>query len=167
MSFGDVLDAAKPREASATICVAGDLAGEHERLRAELQTEQAKAAVSIEGNPRKVELAQQLADLEARMSEATFTFTFRALPAQQWSNLLADHGPRSADETFNAATLPLALVKRCLVDPVASEADVDALAERLSDGAFEALFDAAWRCNRQGPSVPFSSAASAILSSID
>lgn len=166
MSLSDILEAAKPREASVTICVAGDLAGEHDRLTAELQSARAREVTSIEGNPRAVELAQQITELQERMEAATFTFTFRALSSRDWSDLLASHPPREGQsEQFNAATFPVALVKRCLVDPVAEAAEIDTLIGRLSDGAFERLFDTAWTANRSGPSVPFSLAASAILSS--
>lgn len=168
MSLGDVLAAAKPREASVTICVAGDLAGEHDRLAAELQAERAKDVTSIAGNPRVVELAQHIQELEGRMKAAEFTFTFRALPSREWSDLVANHPPRDGhDERFNTSTLPVEVIKRCLIEPAGSAAEIDTLMDRLSDGAFDRLFTTAWDANRQGPSVPFSSAASAILSSTE
>lgn len=163
-TFDDIMASAKPRETSVTICVAGDLAGQHEALNEQLIAAQRQKVTSIEGNPEAVSLAQQIRDLEQQMQAATHTFTFRALPARKWSDLLAEHPARDdKDERYNAETLPLALVKACLVEPDLTAAQVDTLTDALSDGAFDEMFDAAWRANRSGPSVPFSRAASALL----
>jgi hypothetical protein len=163
-TFDDIMASAKPRETSVTICVAGDLAGQHEALNEQLIAAQRKQVTSIEGNPEAVALAQQIRDLEQQMQEATHAFTFRAMSARDWSNLVAEH-PARADksEAFNVETLPLAVIKACIADPVMTGEQVDRLAGVLSDAAFDALFDAAWRANKSGPSVPFSKAASATL----
>jgi len=163
-TFDDIIASAKPREASVTICVAGDLAGQHEALNEQLIVAQRQQVTSIEGNPEAVALAQQIRDLEQQMQAATHTFTFRALSARDWSDLVAEHPAREGrSESFNVDTMPLAVIKACVVDPVMTPEQADRLAGVLSDAAFDALFDAAWRANKSGPSVPFSRAASATL----
>jgi len=164
--FDDIIASAKPREASVTICVAGDLAGRHEALNERLIAAQRQQVTSIEGNAAAVELAQEIRDLEQQMQAATHTFTFRALSARKWSDLVSAHPAREGhDERYNVETFPMALVQACLIDPDLTLEQTERLADALSDAAFDELFGAAWHANKSGPSVPFSRAASALLPS--
>jgi hypothetical protein len=161
-----VLAAARPRESLVTLCVAGDLAGEYEAAKERLIDAQ-RGATSLDGSPEAREIAAQMVDLEARMEAATFTFRFRGLSHREWSDLLAQHPSPRPGEAFDSATFAPALVSAAAVDPAMTLAQAEQLLGSLSDAGADRLFDAAWRASRGDVSVPFSPAASAILSNTD
>jgi hypothetical protein len=97
-------------------------------------------------------------------------FHLRAWPARKFAKLrdgLPAKGKDQTDEEF-ADVWHLAvcdLVSKMLVGPEATPTQVADLAERLAESQWLQLSNAAWDINASGQAIPFSVAASAILSS--
>lgn len=169
----DLIRSARLPERTVPLCLRGDLAAEHEELCARLAEEQQKNLGSLAGNPGARALAEDITALEALMAEATIGFRLRALPRREWAELVAKHPPRrddggrvlDADRVgVNADDFMTAILHRCVVEPILTEEDWDALVnEGLTDAQYEQLTDAVWALNRRDVDVPFSLAASTIL----
>lgn len=163
--IAEILAKARPREHSVTICLAGDLAGEVDRLEAQMrEVGQWQPASMAEEDPRKA-LAEKIQAAREKMRETEVTFTFRALGAKAWSDLVAQHPGKTKDEAFDPDSLAPALVAASAVDPEMTAGDVEQLFEALNHGQREELIGAAWTVNSEGTSVPFSLLASATLAS--
>lgn len=163
-TFEDVLAAAKPVERSVTVCLAGDLNVQVEEMERELSSEMKKPTTSLGGNPRERELAELIEATREEMAEHEVTFTFRALPAKKWSDLMAAHPGRAGkDEAFNLDTFPTALLAACAVEPSLTEAQADQLGDVLNNAQYGALFDCAWQANQRELDIPFSVLASRVL----
>lgn len=161
-SIADILQLAAPREASVTLCVAGDLAAEAERLTTALKSAATlgPGASLADVDPRAA-LERELDDVRERMAAAEVTFRFRALPRKDYSDLIAAHPARDKEsEAWNVETLPSDLIARCCLDPVMTVAEVEALSDVLNESGRAALFSAAWRANNAEAVVPTSRAAS-------
>ncbi|MFR9796635.1 hypothetical protein ACL02U_12125 [Streptomyces sp. MS06] len=163
--INDILKKARPREHTVRICLAGDVAAEVERLEAQLAAVSEWKPNSIAEQHPGVELAKKISAAREKMREAEIEFTFRALGAKAWSDLVAQHPSEAEDQAWDADTLAPALVAASSVDPVMSQEQVDELFEQLNNGQRDELIGAAWSVNGEATSVPFSLAASAILAS--
>lgn len=166
----DILAKAKPAERTVRICVAGDVSGEHERLSAELEDMARNAVVQdnrlgSKKDDAQLELARRIQELEAEMEEATYPFTFRALPSKEWSDLLAAHGDPKKERLFNPDTFVPAAIAACCIDPEGMDdpEQAAALFDALSAGQQGELFEAAWEVNQAGPFGKKSSLASAVV----
>lgn len=162
----DVLAKAKKREHTVLICLAGDVAAEVERLEAELAAASDWQAESIADRHPGVVIAERIAEARERMKAAEVPFTFRALGAKAWSDLVAAHPGKIEGEPWDAETLAPALVSASAVDPEMTPDDVDELFETLNLAQRQQLIDAAWHVNGEATSIPFSLRASAILASL-
>lgn len=162
-----ILKAAKPRERTVKVCIAGDLAGEVERLEAELAqvSEDWQPADLTEKHPGR-EISEKLAELRAKMREAEVPFLLRYIGDEKYSSLLAAHPSSDPQEGFDSVTFPRALIAACCVDPVMTEDQVKQLFEVLNQGQIKDLFDAAWDVHNSSSLVPFSLAASALLAAL-
>ncbi|MFB6873765.1 hypothetical protein [Streptomyces sp. NPDC056323] len=159
-----LLAKAKPRERTVKVMLDGQLAGEIERLEAELlevSGEWEPADLAEEHPGRKI--SAQIAKLreKARASEAVFLL--RNIGDEKYSSLLAEHPSTDPNEGFDSVTFPRALISASCVDPVMTEDDVKALFEVITQGQIKDLFDAAWDVHNSSGLVPFSLAASALL----
>ncbi|MGH3504314.1 MAG: hypothetical protein ACRDQA_25960 [Nocardioidaceae bacterium] len=172
-TLSEITQQATPVERTVSLCVAGSMFAEHERLEAELEAAQS-AEVTGSGTlgkqPESQRVAKKLRDLEAKMREHTYDFVFRSLPKLQWRALLDTHGPREGKERierWNPDTFPRAAVAASCVSPEGMD-DAAAFAvfwdESLNDGQRDQLFRGAYAANEESTSVPFSVAASAALS---
>lgn len=166
MDFSEIMAAARQREETVSLCLDGTLNAEHEALSDALEEARRGVDTTSLGEPvRGFAIAQQIVDLETRMTEATKTFKVRALGHKAWSDLLASHPPEDPDvSAFNLKTFPPALIAACSLDPIMSDDQVTELFEVLNLGQRNLLFGAAWRAN-QGVDIPFSQAASETLQS--
>lgn len=169
-SVEDLIARAKPREVTVPVCLAGDLNAEHEALSRELQAaggEWIPDSLSAP-NPR-LALAERLTALERQMAEQVHVFRCRALPPAKFRELQRAHPARedaSPPERFNLDTFPAALVAACSVDPeFLGTEQVEALFEKLGQGAFDAVFGAAWAACTGVSDVPKSALASATIRS--
>lgn len=164
--IADILQRAKPRERTVRVCLAGDLAGEAERLQAEITRvsgEDWEPSSIADRHPAR-DLAEQLAAVNKQIKTASVDFRFRYIGDKAYSDLLAEHPSDNDNEAFNSETFPRALIAACCIDPVMSVDQVGELFETLSQGDIKELFDAAWDCcNARAGAVPFSLAVSALL----
>ncbi|MFJ3793902.1 hypothetical protein [Kitasatospora sp. NPDC090091] len=160
--IADVLARVKPREETITLYLDGAAAGRIAELEAQLadladwQPDSLAAA-----DPRRA-IAKEIAAVQDQIRDSAQPFTFRALPAKAWSDLLAVHPGRHAQELYNPTTLPTALVSACAVEPAMTPEEYEQLAEVLNQAQRDELELAAWRVNNEATSVPFSLAASAL-----
>lgn len=167
-TLDDILADASPVERVVPICVAGALVAEFEMLEQELIRSERENAGRL-GNGRPAEIARQMDELRERMRAKTYNFRFRALPAKQWSDLLAKHPdkpkPGQQQRICNMETFVPAAIAACCVSPAGMNdpEKAAALFEKLNDGQQEELFSAAWEVNSKAPKEPTSFAASAIL----
>lgn len=152
-----ILDSIAPRELPVAVCLAGDLAGQADRLQAELAAcgEDWAPAHMGDVDPRRT-LAAALDDVRARMREATVTFTFRALGHIPYSGLIAAHpAPQGSDDAYDSATFLPALLAACCTDPVMTPQQVKVLLGQLNDGQARQLFAAALAVNEEPSPLPF------------
>jgi len=161
----DVLAKIKPRELRVRICLAGDVAAEVDRLEAELASVSNWKAASMADQHPGLALAEQIAAARERMKESEVEFTFRALGAKAWSDLVAMHPGKTDEDAWDTDSLAPALVAASAVDPEMTREDLDQLFEGLNMGQRQELMDAAWQVNGEATSIPFSLHASAILAS--
>lgn len=161
----EVLAKAKAREHTVAICLAGDVAAEVERLEAELADASQWQPESIADQHPGLAIAERIAEARERMKAAEVEFTFRALGAKAWSDLVAAHPGKTDGEPWDVDTLAPALVAASAVDPEMTPDDVAELFETLNFAQRQQLIDAAWHVNGEATSVPFSLHASAILAS--
>ncbi|GAA5033189.1 hypothetical protein [Streptomyces siamensis] len=166
-SFEDILARARPREKTVMVCLAGDLAGEAERLQDEL------SRVSEDWEPEDLTavhpgraLAEQLKTVHAQVREAEEPFTFRYIGDRAYSDLMAAHPAENDNEAFNSESFPRALVAASCVQPAMTVEQVAQLFEVINEGEIKKLFDAAWDVHNASDIVPFSLAASALLASL-
>lgn len=163
--IAEILTKARPREHSVTLCLAGDVAAEVDRLEAELRAVGQWQPGSIADEDPRRELAERIQAAREKMRDAEVTFTFRALGARAWSDLVAQHPSQNKDEAWDAETLAPALVAASAIDPVMTREQVDELFEALNQAQRDELVGAAWSVNGEATSVPFSLLASATLAS--
>lgn len=160
MDFADLVAQVRPLEKVAVIITAGDLLGEHARASEELATALRQTRTSLADGSTTRQLAEQVADLEARIAASTITLRFRGLGRNAFRRLVDEHPAEGAP--FNPDTFPVALIAACAVDPAMTPAQAAALADVLSDGQWDEVFDAAWSACREVPDgVPFNVLASA------
>lgn len=153
----DILDRVKPRELSVSVCLAGDIAGEVDHLRADLEAVGDGWSPSSMGdvNPR-VDLEAQIEAAREAMREASVTFRLVAIGHIAYSNLIADHpAPQGSTDAYDAATFLPALLSVCCADPVMSQEQAIHLLDLLNDGQAQALFGAALMVNEEPSPLPF------------
>ncbi|MGW0626421.1 hypothetical protein [Streptomyces sp. NPDC002758] len=166
-SIEDILKRAKPRERTVLVCIRGDLAGEAERLAAELArtNEDWEPSDLAESHPGR-ELAVKLKTVREQVKAAEVPFLLRYIGDRAYSDLLAAHPSGKDEELFNSDTFPRALIAASCADPVMSEDQVGDLFEVINEGEIKKLFDAAWDVHHASDVVPFSLAASALLAGL-
>jgi hypothetical protein len=149
------------------VCIRGDLAGEAERLQDELSrvSEDWEPADLSEAHPGRA-IAEQLKAVHAQVREAEEPFKLRYIGDRAYSDLMAAHPSKDANEAFDSEAFPRALVAASCVEPVMSEEQVTQLFEVINEGEIKKLFDAAWDVHNSSDLIPFSLAASALLASL-
>lgn len=170
--FDKLLAGARLPEAGVPLVLRGDLALRHEHLEAELAAAEEADRTGSDfpgaGGGRARKVAEQIRDLEAEMRDHTHVFALRALPRQQFRDLVEAHPPRDEnkdDQAFavNMATFPVPLIAASCTDPVMTPEQVDQLLEVLTEGQMLELYSAALHLNRARVDVPKSFAASEVL----
>lgn len=162
MDFADLVAGVKPPEKVVTVLARGDLLAEHEAASEELAAAMKQTRTSLADGGSTRALAQRVADLEGQLAETAVAVRLRAVGRNEFRRLLDDHPAEGAP--FDVESFPAALVAACAVDPVMTVPQAHALADLLSDGQWEALFDAAWTVCREVPDgVPFSVLASSMI----
>lgn len=168
----ELLDAAELPEDTVKLCLRTSLQREFEaaeqRLADALQVND--DTDSLGGGPADIEtLAADVERIRQQMAAAVVPFRFRALDKTLWPLLIAEHPAREGNEQdaqygMNFDAFFTALIKKSTVKPAMTPARWDKLLSKITDGQWGTLTAALWALNRsQGPSVPFSAAASRIL----
>lgn len=173
MDFDALLDQARPVERTVPLCLRGDLVAEFEALERDLERAQAKSSNSLAGTGASG-IAVRMEALREQMQDSTVEFKLRGLPRPKYRALTAAHPPRQlADgkvnpldegDGLNVDTFYDALIRACLIGPDLTESQLTRLLdEALSDRQFEQLAIGAVHCCRGSVDVPFSYAASKLL----
>ncbi|MER5420328.1 hypothetical protein [Streptosporangium roseum] len=169
-AIADILGSIRRPEKTVPICLAGDLQAEFEALERDLAIAREKPAdagtLAGGSDPMATAIAQQIQELRARMREHTVVFRFQGLSSKTYSDLVAAHPPKddSKRNDVNWDTFSVALVATCAVEPQMTVDEATQLAEALTQAQWDALFTAAYETNKADIDVPFSYAASAVLS---
>jgi hypothetical protein len=172
-NFKVMLAEAKLPERTVEICLRGDLVAEHQEAERELERAEKNPANSLAGNGA-AEVAERIQALEAEMQESVYTFRLRGLPAPQFRAFKAEHPSRLDDKGdakredviygFNIETGFEPLTRLCVIDPELDDETWAQLMGTLTENQFEELAAAAWYLNRGDVDIPFSSAASRLMS---
>lgn len=161
-SVAEITKLAKPRTETVTLYLAGDGASRIQQLEQHLaDLADWKPGSMADADPRRA-IAEQIRELQEEVRDSAAEFTFQALGAVAWSELLLRHPGRSSAEAYNPETLLPELVVEACVDPVMTPAEYDGLAEVINAGQRDQLEAAAWRANMEATAVPFSLASYAI-----
>lgn len=166
MDIESIIDEVEPAETSVTICVKGSLASEYERL--ETQLPDTRAVTNLAGDGPGSAVADRMEALREQMRQWERTFTLRAVtPRRAWRNLIAKRPVKAPDmdeEAYADAYHPwvCSIVAASALDPAMNPDQVERLADRLSDGDWQKLANAAWRVNDRSSEIPFSVAASVL-----
>jgi hypothetical protein len=166
---------AKLPERSVPVCLQADLVAEFEAVERSLAQAQRDTRDSLAAGTKVRELSDRIEALREQMLEHTIDFRLRALSRPAWRKLINEHPPRKAADGsvvdgdnmgVNSDTFFDALLRASVVEPELDDDDWSLLLEeKLTDRQWGQLTDAAWYLNRGEVDVPFSHAASRILSS--
>jgi hypothetical protein len=164
----DFLEGLKLPETEVPICMRGDMQSRFEELERELEIARRKPdSDSLAGGDGEVRrLAEEIEALRAEMQQHVRVFLLRALPRKAWSDLVKEHKPRKQDAPadFNRDTFPVAALAACSVKPGITEAQAGKVVDHITQGQWSTLWNAIMELNGGSGDVPFSYAASAILS---
>lgn len=164
-----LLGAASLPERKVPVCLRGDLQAEIDELERQLREQyQNPQTMADRGDRRR--LAEQIETVREQMRSSIITFRLRGLNRRRYSDLLAAHPPRRDNDEdkalgYNSDSFWPALIRACLVEPNLSDEQWERLDDQLSSAQFDLLLNAAHNLCRRPVDVPFSSAASATLSS--
>lgn len=156
--IGALLDAAAPREIPVRMCLAGDLAGEVERLQQELALAgEDWVPGSIADVDPRLDLVRQIEEARAGMVAASVEFRLRAMGSRAYRNLIARHPalPGQKGQPYDAATFLPELVALCCVEPAMTVEQVGQLLDIVNDGQAQQLFTTALVVNEEASPLPF------------
>lgn len=162
-----IIDETEPAETAVTICIKGSLVAEYERLDTELAAA-SLVATSLAGDSPGAHLADRMQQLREQMQSWQRTFTLRAVtPRRAWRNLVAKRPVKTSEldeEAYADLYHPWVceIVAASAADPVMKPEQVERWADRLSDGDWQKLANAAWKVNDDSRGIPFSVAASVL-----
>lgn len=162
-----IIDEVETPETSVTLCLKGSLVAEYERLDAQL-ADAAREATSLAGVSPAAELTAQMGQLREQMKAHERDFRFRAVtPRGDWRRLTGARPVKTEQQTDDEyADLYHAwvcgIVAASAIDPVMTAEQAERLADKLSDGQWSKLANAAWAVNEDDRGIPFSAAASVL-----
>ncbi len=159
------LDEAQLPERTVEVCLRGDLVARIEEL--ERQAE-ATDQPDMMNNPALM-IVREIEALQEQMRASTRALRLRALPRTEYTALEAAHPVRKDNEHdkktgWNVETFPEALIRRCLVEPVFTDAQWSRFVDCLTQHQYDRLGVVAIEVNKRDVAVPFSFAASRIRS---
>lgn len=165
----DFLNGLKLPEVPVPICMRGDLQARFEELERQLHEARRKPSdgslASSGAEARRI--AEELVAVQEEMKGHVRVFLLRAKTRKEWSDLAKEYPPRKEDAPadFNRDTFPVAALAACSVKPRMSVEQAGRLVDRLTQGQWRTLWEAILDLNGGTGEVPFSRAASEILSS--
>lgn len=114
--------------------------------------------LQLNRDPQAPAVIDELRDVEAELAASEFPFTFEALGRHKYMRVKAAHPARKQDRSdrldFNADTFPAALIAASAVEPTMTDEQAVELVDRLSDGQFTKLWNAAIAVNVGSDDVP-------------
>jgi hypothetical protein len=190
-SIKEKIKKASRPERTVPVCLNGQLVAEFEAAERRLQEAIRRPAVdSLDAGGETRELAEQVEALREQMLDGVVEFRLRAMPRKRWRAFISEHPPREDDDGVvdardrnigvNVDTFYPALIRTSTVEPELDDEDwlellggerklpdgqVEEVEGVLTSRQFDELAGAAWDLNRDTVDVPFSRAASRILSS--
>lgn len=161
-SFDDVRKRASLPTRSVSMCLAGELVGELQRLEAELA---ATPAASNVGDGTRRELMERIEAARQEMLDSTVEFRLRALPGHQWGLFSVGaptqaEGESRADWEKRLHPFHVEMVKRTVVEPEMTLDETAELADLLHMPAWVQLLNECYDVNRGSVDIPNSAAAS-------
>jgi hypothetical protein len=161
LSIEDILEATRPREEVARICLDGRLLGRHTQLTRLLDDlDGLTIGPPTTGEAQRV--AEEIRAVEEQIEAAKVEFRFAGLSSYEFDRL-QKRFPREGDKPgWDVTAGAAALVAACAIAPKMTEEQATALEQKLQDGAWTDLFNAAWSCTTGRGSVPPSVRASAL-----
>ena len=167
----DVLGAIKVPVRSVSICLDGDLRAEHDDLTRELERlRREKPTGKMADGAEAREVAERIKAVEAAMRESETTFKFRGLSKNAIRRLFEKFPPPDPNPDnlrWNIHEGAATLLAESAVEPTMTVAQAEALGDRVDDGAWTELVNAAWVASTGSTTVPFSVRASAMTSDTD
>lgn len=154
LTYAEVMELAKPREAKVRVYLDGQLAAEVDQLAADLAALKDKPGMSLADGAERARIQAELDEYVALLRESEAEFRFRALSRKDFSDLKAQHPPRDENEDWNPETFGPALVAACAIAPVMSVPEVEALYDRINEHGRAVLWSGAWRANQAAISIP-------------
>jgi hypothetical protein len=167
LDIESIIDEAEPAQTAVTICVKGSLKAEYERLETQF-ADVGNAVTNLAGGGPGSEIAARMVELREQMKTYERTFTLRAvIPRRAWRNLQAKRPVKTPDmdaDAYGDVYHPwvCSVVAASAVDPAMTPEQVERFADRLSDGDWGKLANAAWKVNDSSSEIPFSVAASVL-----
>jgi hypothetical protein len=154
-------------ETSVTLCLKGSLVAEFERLSTQLDG-MTTDPINLAGDGPGRDIAARLTLLREEMLAHERVFLFRAVtPRGAWRKAagkrpvkLPEIGDDEYADLYHGWVCEIVAVSA--IDPVMSPEQVQRLADKLSDGQWQKLANAAWKVNDDAQGIPFSVAASVL-----
>ena len=170
MNVSEILASHRPRVQRVSMMFNGDLADQISRARQEYRS--ALAQQSTLSSTDVDDLKTRLDELEQQADSETVEFVFQAIskadldalkhrfpPSEdtwdRYKTRLAAN-PLLSPPEFDPEPFSAALIAATAVEPSMTEDEANQLLERLSDGDFARLFEAAWTVSMQGSDRPLS-----------
>jgi hypothetical protein len=165
--IAQILKAAKKRQKSVFLCLAGDKVAELARLEHQLAgLGKAWEPTSLAETDPRTQLAKKVASARKAVRAEETEFVFQALGDKEWSDLLAAHPSDNKDQLWDPETFGPALISACALDPVMTDEQVRELFEVLNAAQRDELWRGAYDVNVEAPSIPFSLTESGILEAL-
>lgn len=159
------ISGAKLPEKAVTVYGRADLVAEFGELEQRLLSLQSGEGVQddrLTGDPR-IPIARQMDELREQMKSSALTFRFRALLKDEVTPI-RQAAPKDKDGEPDAEHVALHWIAAASVSPKVTPEQAGQIRERIGEGQFAALWEAAYSAsNDRRVSVPFSLAASAAL----
>lgn len=161
----DIIKKASLREDSVTLYLAGKESAEVARLERQLAdlSGDAWAPSSMADRNPAAEIAKKIEAARKRIAGSAVEFKFRALGAEEWSDLVAAHPSADKTQRWDPITFGPACVVASCYEPAMTAEQCAGLYAVLNTGQREDLENCAFEVNATATSVPFSVSASAIL----
>jgi hypothetical protein len=162
LSAKDLLAKTSPPERVKRICLNGNLRGERDALREELDELSQDTVPKMGGDPRALELAQRITAIEAEMASEAVTFRFRAVSRWRLKEIQKQFPTEEKYAEWDVEAGATTLISECLVDPKLSVDELQAIFDRGNSRLPDELFSAAWLVCNQENDLPKSARASAM-----
>jgi len=156
-SIDDFLGGYQPPRVTVFVTMRADLLARHAELK---HAHQLAVRDDLQQNrdPQAPGILDELRTVETELAESEFPFTFEALGRHQYMKVKAQHPARKQDRSarldFNEETFPAALIAASAVEPAMEPEQAVELVDRLSDGQFVKLWNAAISVNVGADDVP-------------